>query len=87
MPEPNVPLNEASVWASNIALVMFGGVRPNGRLIQDSAVPSSRRTRSCAAPANRRPSARQRNQLGRRPGSQHEGVGPFCMHLRLVPPG
>ena len=32
MPEPNVPLNEASVWASDIALVMFGGVRPNGRL-------------------------------------------------------
>jgi hypothetical protein len=25
MPEPNVPLNEASVWASDIALVMFGG--------------------------------------------------------------
>ncbi len=21
------------------------------------------------------------------PGSQQEGVGPFCMHLRLVPPG
>lgn len=32
MPEPTVPLNEASAWASDIALVMFGGVRPNGRL-------------------------------------------------------
>ena len=59
-------------------------------LNQDSAVPSSRRTRSCAVPANRRPSARQRNQLGRRPGSQQEGVGPFACtsaSCRLGSPG